>query len=326
MLAKTGPTRMAVPARSVVLRLKLAQLWRRRSQLSTFPSGCQEGSELERAREVGTTIRTRREALGLNLRDLALQTRITTPVLEAMERGWRERLPERTYLTAMVVRLEQALDVPSGSLEAVLPPKAANPLHAKNRFGLRRFTPGSIDVLTTWQGSLLYAVVIGFSLIAVNRQQQLLIEQNSLNLEPVRAALSPQAETSQKASEAPELSTLRPLAELSRQPPQRWLTALRQVQANGPGVLELRLTKPSELFMASGGGDQLKLTNAEGTITLRLVKPLTLTIDPPPEEQDRVLWNGAVLLPQADKPGTYSMPKMAEAPDRERPQTAPLSP
>ena len=317
---------MAVAARWGAMRLKLAQLWRRRSQNASSPSARQEGSDAERARDVGTTIRTRREALGLNLRDLALQTRITTPVLEAMERGWRDRLPERTYLAAMVIRLEEALEVPTGSLAAVLPPRAANPLHAKNRYGLRRFTPGSIDVVTTWQGSLLYAVVIGFSLIAINRQQQMLVEQNSLNLEPVRAALILQDDSSQDPSDAPLISTLRPLDDLSRQPPDRWLVALRQSQVSGPGVLELQLTRPSNLSIASGGGDRLQLTNAEGAMTLSLVQPLTITIDPPPVEQDRVLWNGAVLRPQANKPGSYSMPNTAEAPERERPQTPPLSP
>ena len=92
------------------------------------------------------------------------------------------------------------------------------------------------------------------------------------------------------------------------------------------GVLELQLTKPSKLSIASGGGDRLQLTNAEGAMTLSLVQPLTITIDPPPVEQDQVLWNGAVLRPQAKKPGSYSMPNTTEAPERERPQTPPLSP
>lgn len=307
------------------MRVRWTQLWRRRAQASSSAGLGQEGSEEERAKEVGARIRDRREALGLNLRELALQTRITTPVLEAMERGWRERLPERTYLAAMVIRLEQALTVPAGSLNAVLPPKAASPLDARNRKGLRRFTPGSIDVVTTWQGSLLYAVVIGVSLLAINRQQQVLIEQNSLTLEPVRAALTPPAATLDD-TDAPVLSTLRPLAELSDQPPQRWLTALKQSDARRPGILELQLSQPSQLSITSGGGDRLTLIGSQGTLTLSLVKPFTIKLDPALAKQDRVLWNGAILLPNAAEPGTYSMPKTAEAPARVRPQTAPLSP
>ncbi|MGB1621682.1 MAG: helix-turn-helix domain-containing protein [Synechococcus sp.] len=321
---------MAAAARREAMTLRLVQLWRRRSETALTAGLGQDKSADERANEVGDLIRERREALGLNLRELALQTRITTPVLEAMERGWRDRLPERTYLAAMVSRLEQALTVPAGTLEAVLPPPSTTPLHGRNRQGLRRFTPGSIDVVTTWQGSLLYGVVIGISLLAINRQQQVLIQQNSLNLEPVRAALAPpptvQTPTVQTASEAPVLDALRPLAELGEQPPQRWLTALKQSSDRGPGILEIQLSRPSQLTITSGGGDRLALNGTKGTLTLSLLQPFTVSVDPIPAPQDRVLWNGTLLLPQAAGDGTYSMPSTAEAPARERPQTAPLSP
>ena len=46
-------------------------------------------------------MKQRREAGGLTLRELALETRITTPVIEALERGWSDRLPERAYLASM---------------------------------------------------------------------------------------------------------------------------------------------------------------------------------------------------------------------------------
>ena len=152
------------------MRLTLNRFWRRPRATSTAAQG-QDSAE-DQAIQVGLQIRQRRDELGISLRELALQTRITTPVLEALERGWRDRLPERTYLSAMVIRLEQALSVPAGSLAAVVPAPADNPLDAQKRHGLRRFTPGSIDVVTTWQGSLLYGIVIAVSLVAVNRQQR----------------------------------------------------------------------------------------------------------------------------------------------------------
>ena len=49
----------------------------------------------------------------------------------------------------------------------------------------RRFTLGSIDVLTTWQGSVVSTVRIGLSLLMINRQQQNLALLNSQSLEPV---------------------------------------------------------------------------------------------------------------------------------------------
>ena len=69
----------------------------------------------------GQQLRLRREERGLSLRDLALQTRISAAVLEALERGWRDRLPEATYLRTMVPLIERHLELPPGSLETALP-------------------------------------------------------------------------------------------------------------------------------------------------------------------------------------------------------------
>ncbi|MFS6827223.1 helix-turn-helix domain-containing protein [Cyanobium sp. ATX-6F1] len=72
--------------------------------------------------QAGRLLRQRREERGLNLRQLALETRISTPVLEAIERGWRDRLPESTYLRTMLPLIEQHLELPNGSLQVALPP------------------------------------------------------------------------------------------------------------------------------------------------------------------------------------------------------------
>ena len=59
--------------------------------------------------EAGRALRERREQCGMTLRDLEYQTRITTAVLEAIEQGWIERLPESAYLSSMLPLLEQQL-------------------------------------------------------------------------------------------------------------------------------------------------------------------------------------------------------------------------
>ena len=41
-----------------------------------------------------------REDEGLTLRDLALETRISTHVIEGLRRAWSDRLPERAYLAS----------------------------------------------------------------------------------------------------------------------------------------------------------------------------------------------------------------------------------
>ena len=86
--------------------------WHRRSGGGENGHGPQEDPLLE----AGRRLRQEREQRGLSLRQLALETRISTPVLEALERGWRDRLPEAAYLRTMLPLIEQRLDLPGGSL------------------------------------------------------------------------------------------------------------------------------------------------------------------------------------------------------------------
>lgn len=139
--------------------------------------------------ECGRRLRDGRERRSLSLRQLALETRISTPVLEALERGWRDRLPEATYLRTMLPLLEQRLDLPRGSLNAALPAQApgggASSSSQNGSGGLRRFTPGSIDVFSSWQGTLLYGGLVLGLLYGINLQQQRLAAANLLTMRPI---------------------------------------------------------------------------------------------------------------------------------------------
>ena len=267
----------------------------------------------------------RREELGLSLRDLANETRITTPVIEALERGWKDRLPERAYLASMLPQLERRLDLPAGCLEPVLPPRAA--VRQMRSGGLGRFTPGSIDVFTTWQGSVVYAVVIVLSLLALNRQQQDLAR-NTESFEPVRADLRDLAKGGGPNRDDPDVASLRPLEQAERRELLDWLALMRSGQPLQWGSAG-DLTTPRQLQISSDGGDRLNLKGGSGTLTLQLLPPVELVIEPPPSEQDKVLWNGTPQQPDAKRKGLYRVevpPSSAEAPASERPQTAPRSP
>ena len=124
------------------MRLTFLRPWRRRSRSQeTVPD---QLSRDEQLRELGQMMKQHREAEGLTLRELAHETRITTPVIEALERGWSDRLPERAYLASMLPQLERRLALMPGVLEPVLPPAVDRQL--KLNLSQRRFTLGSIDV------------------------------------------------------------------------------------------------------------------------------------------------------------------------------------
>ena len=306
------------------MRLTFPRPWRRRSRSSqeVAPDGLTRDEQL---RELGQMLMQRREAEGLTLRELAQETRITTPVIEALERGWSDRLPERAYLASMLPQLERRLALTPGVLQPVLPPAVIR--QRQVNLTQRRFTLGSIDVFTTWQGSVVYAVLIGISLLMINRQQQNLALRNSQSLEPVRADLSGLDQTTSLPSKDPDLKALRPLDLARQRQPLDWLNAAGGLPLSRPGVLSLKLTQPRQLQLASGGGDRLQLQLEAGTATLQLLAPVQVEIQPPPEKADQLLWNGQVLKADKTRPGTYRVEATrAAAPAPLRPQTAPRSP
>jgi len=147
---------------------RLSRLWRRRR-----PADRQAAEPpADPLLAAGQLLREARERRGLGLRQLAQETRISTPVLEALERGWRDRLPESAYLRTMLPLIERHLELEPGRLGTLLPSEALPAQKLRKGNLLRRFTPGSIDVFTTWQGTLLYGLVTLGLIYALNLQQQ----------------------------------------------------------------------------------------------------------------------------------------------------------
>ena len=306
------------------MRLKLPRPWWRRSRLDERLDADPSTVPVQSPSDLGVLMRSRREAMGLSLRDLANETRITTPVIEALERGWKDRLPERAYLASMLPQLERRLDLTPGCLDPVLPPRAAARQNSSVR--LRRFTPGSIDVFTTWQGTVVYALVIVVSLLALNRQQQNLAQQNSLSLEPVRADLAQLSRGSASRTDEPIVRGLRPLEQAANRRPIEWLEGDPPAQI---GLLEIKLSTPRQLVVSSRGGDRINLKGSAGQLTLQLLPPVQLTVDPPLAPTDQVLWNGDLQKPEAINKGSYRIeaaPRNPADPASVRPQTAPRSP
>ena len=264
----------------------------------------------------GQRLRLRREERGLSLRDLALQTRISAAVLEAIERGWRDRLPEATYLRTMVPLIERHLELPPGSLETVLPSSEQNRFQGQRREPLlRRFTPGSIDVFTTWQGTLLYGLLTLGLIYALNLQQQQLAARGLLALRPI----APLPAGDQAKAPRPEQALLqlypelRPLELAAKGQGVGQLRRARPSQTPAAGLLELQLSQPSQLTLESASGVSTNLRSSSGSLSLPLSGSFRLSLNPAPSAGDLVNWNGSPLQPVKGQPGQFSSPAAAAA-------------
>ncbi len=278
--------------------MKFPLPWRRLKNKKQAPTSLEiRNNSIE---EAGQLLREQRERKGLSMRDLSKEVRITTPVLEALERGWQDRLPEPAYLVAMLQRLESYFELPSNSLSAALPHRQGSNRLATNGRGTR-FTLGSIDIFTTWQGSVVYGAVMIGSILALNHQQRHLININAVSPRPI--PINTPLDSDQI------LKGLRPLEDVVTAEQGQPLPPLDQLTR--PGVLEINLNQPRQISLSSEGGDRTNLQGATGTVTLQLLPPVDLNITPPPGEADSVRWNGQALASKTNQAGSYYLPQAA---------------
>ncbi len=250
----------------------------------------------------GQQLREARESRGIGLRQLALDTRISTAVLEALERGWRDRLPEAAYLRTMLPLLEHHLELPGGCLDGVLPPEQDRRNGRRRDSVLLRFTPGSIDVFTTWQGTVLYAVLCGALLYGLNLQQRQLAAQGLNVLRPIQPLSAAQTDQANlEDADRAILGAYPDLRPLGKAAAGQGLQRLRrETSQNRPdlalGLLRLELARPTLVSLRSERGVETKLPAVQGSLSLPVLPPFSLRLEPAPAAGS-VRWNGQPLAP-----------------------------
>lgn len=252
--------------------------------------------------QAGQQLREARESRGIGLRQLALDTRISTSVLEALERGWRDRLPEAAYLRTMLPLLEHHLELPGGCLDGVLPPEQDPRSGRRRDTVLLRFTPGSIDVFTTWQGTVLYAVLCGGLLYGLNLQQRQLAAQGLNALRPIPPLSAAQAaQANLEDADRAILGAYPDLRPLGKAAAGQGLQRLRwETNQNRPdlalGLLRLELARPTRVSLRSDRGVETQLPAVQGSLNLPVLPPFSLRLEPAPAVGS-VRWNGQPLAP-----------------------------
>ncbi len=280
--------------------------------------------------EAGLTLKNRREQLGMSLRDLAIRTRITTPVLEAIESGWIHRLPEHAYLVSMLPLLESQLNLPKGSLEAV--DRAAYLVGDKYQDNkLKPFTPGNIDILTTWQGSLIYIIAITGGLFLLNLQQRYIAESNSFSLNPLPVLYPLNQNANINNGDTSSSYMQETILSATRGKKNKWLDLSKEKPdfVYNNGTLKINLNKERSIYIKGSAGTNLSLKRVLGNVSVNLKPPILLKVNPPLKDNEIVYWNGIELKQLINKPGTYRFPiepNNLQAPSFDLPNVLPLSP
>ena len=315
---------------ALLLRRQLARLKRQRGDRMAEAGALPGGRADDGLRQAGQRLQQARLSRGLGLRQLADETRISTPVLEALERGWRERLPEAAYLRTMLPLLEEHLQLEPGSLREALPTQARRDRpELGGRQGVWSFRPGSIEVFNSWQGTLLYSLLMLLVLLGLNRHQLVLAQRGLLSIEPLvsgavpmpatasaipTASVNPNpipnAPTSPPAAQGPVedlLAAFPELRPLHSAAAGQSLPKLRQERPRPDlslGQLRLQLSTPTRITLTSRGGNSA-IAELRGDLALPVLPPFALRLEPTPAAAGSVRWNGKPLVADGERRFRY---------------------
>ena len=304
------------------------RFWPRLKRPAEAPQGGgASGFPPDSLEEAGQRLRQAREGRGLGLRQLAQQTRVSSAVIEALERGWPDRLPEPTYLRTIVPLLESHVGLAPGSLGAALPSHSSGFPGSSRRPLARRFTPGSIDVFTSWQGTLLYGLVTLGLIQLLNLQQFRLASRGLHSTDPI-PPFDRLGSVGSVGADAAVLAAYPDLRPIDRAAAGQALQRLRAEAASpapnlARGQLDLKLSYPTRLELSSTMGGSTSLDPVRGQVSLPVLPPFRLRLDPAPEA-GTVRWNGKPLAPVAGQAGSFAYP--ATAAPQAAPQPPPATP
>ncbi len=253
--------------------------------------------------EAGQKLRDRRKDLRLSRNELAMRTKITTPVLEAIENGWTKTLPESTYLSAMLIRLEDELALPRGSLDGAL----ATSLDSFKGKTTKSFISTNLDFFGTWQGSLLYIGLIFCFVLMLNRQQEYLASINSKTYKPI----SPEMLIEEKNNSQP-INRIDSEHNKKKSNNKRSFysniinSILRKSEVStSQRLLELKITRESNLTIKSGQGNKAELESIVGNIKFKLYPPIYIKSNPSLTPYDEIIWGGVKYTPEEINSGVY---------------------
>ena len=149
--------------------------------------------------EACLAIKSKREEFGISLQELSSRTKISNFVLQAIENGCESKLPERTFLKQMLLKIESELALSPNTLSNILNHSKS---HKKER-PIKTFTLATlkIDFFRSWEGNIIYIMLMLISIFLLNKQQIYLTTINSITISPLNIGNEPKVRNDKNQDE-----------------------------------------------------------------------------------------------------------------------------
>ncbi len=250
--------------------------------------------------ETGKILRETRKKLGISRSDLAVKTKITTAVLEAIEKGWTEKLPEQAYLSSMLFILEDELKLGRNTLTGIM-------VGAKSSIReepTKNFSLGNIEVFNSWQGNIIYILIMFVSIFIINTNQRKIAVSNSNTYYPIPSNISGENYVSLNLIKSNHINNFKSNKRKEKNIFRDYFPSLF-LSKDEYILLRLKISKQTSLRIKSGSEQDMLINNANGIISLNVQNPVTIKADPPLNPNDQIIWGEQKYLPKENNNGIY---------------------
>ncbi len=253
--------------------------------------------------QTGKQLKEERERQGISRNQLSIKTKITPAIIESIEEGWIDKLPEEAYLISMLEKIEDQLRLNKGTLDCFV---RINSPHRKDGSSTK-IDLSNIDILTTWKGNIIYVVVLAISIYALNYSQRKIAISSMESINPI----APNSNSLTKSSSKPKIeSSITRLKEIEGIEPYsiriKFINFLeRLVPFVKEGVLEVRTTDPVTISIDSAANKRIMIYKLKGSIEFKLIPPIKLEADLETTDKFEIYWRGKKYSPKNIDTGIY---------------------
>ena len=114
--------------------------------------------------EIGKLVKEARIQQNLTIEELARISRIPEKTIISLENNNKNLIPKYPFIRSIVIKLEECLALKENTLVALITKETKTSKNSKKDFIFRKY-----DLINTWQGSLLYFLILILTIFILKR-------------------------------------------------------------------------------------------------------------------------------------------------------------
>tara|TARA_Y100001968_G_scaffold332398_1_gene390424 strand:- start:9133 stop:9972 length:840 start_codon:yes stop_codon:yes gene_type:complete len=250
--------------------------------------------------EKGKILKEKRESLGITRVDLSIKTKISTSVIEAIENGWSERLPEKPYLAKMLLILEEELNLPKNTLIPISIKTQSSFIISNKKKSIFH-----ISLFNNFFPNIIYLILMISSIYYLNYQNEKLAKENYYGITSLKIIEDEVSKSNVKQENKLYYSNtneeIESLSDLFN------YTLKKIIPPNSWGILELDIKEIKEITVIKRNNQKIIISNFNDKSKIIIELPAKIKINPQLLEDEKIIINDKLYKGSKNKKGIYTL-------------------